>query len=228
MEIGMVLLVFLAAPAEAVSMTVQLQADKTSIRVPVFHDATMDCCYSCNATLSVTWMVIIMVSHSLNNTSPNILSDKRMEVVGGPKKGKDVSCMRLNLRNVTVNDTGLYQCRLNHTDLRGTLLTPGTYLQVFKPFRKTLNISERAKNSVITAEGVLLLLCVLLPGASLLCKTKSLNELQKKKGKEEENIYEGLNLDDCNSTYHQIQRSLMQGPYQDVGTMRGDIQLEKP
>lgn len=40
---------------------------------------------------------------------------------------------------------------------------------------------------------------------------------------------QGLNLDDCNSTYHQIQRSLVQGPYQDViNNDDEDIQLEKP
>lgn len=40
---------------------------------------------------------------------------------------------------------------------------------------------------------------------------------------------QGLNLDDCNSTYHQIQRSLVQGPYQDViNNDEDDIQLEKP
>lgn len=90
-----------------------------------------------------------------------------------------------------------------------------------------LSISEESKNSIITIQGVLLLLFLLIPGTFIICK--GLNELEKRNNKEEENIYEGLNLDDCNSTYHQIQRSLVQGPYQDVlNNDEDDIQLEKP
>ncbi|KAK6269267.1 hypothetical protein J4Q44_G00394160 [Coregonus suidteri] len=78
---------------------------------------------------------------------------------------------------------------------------------------------------------------VLLHGTMMLRKTKKLNQLKKKRVKEEEeNIYEGLNLEECSSTYDQIQRSLVQGPYQDVGNMlieeeeeeEEEIQLEKP
>ncbi|KPP73102.1 rho guanine nucleotide exchange factor 1-like, partial [Scleropages formosus] len=61
-------------------------------------------------------------------------------------------------------------------------------------------------------------------------QTRRESELQKKKSNiEEENIYEGLNLDDCNSAYHQIQRSQVQCTYQDVGNVGDyDVQLEKP
>lgn len=41
-------------------------------------------------------------------------------------------------------------------------------------------------------------------------------------------LQQGLNLDDCNSAYHQIQRTHQQGPYQDVANCGEDIQLEKP
>lgn len=40
------------------------------------------------------------------------------------------------------------------------------------PLQKTLNLSESVKNSILTAEGVLLLMCVLLPGTMLLCKVR--------------------------------------------------------
>ncbi|KAK3541526.1 hypothetical protein QTP86_028645 [Hemibagrus guttatus] len=113
-----------------------------------------------------------------------------------------------------------------HNILNNTLVPKP---ETSKPIQMTLAISERTKNSIITAQGILLLLFVLIPGIVLICKSKGLNELEKKKGTEEENIYEGLNLDDCNSTYHQIQRSLVQGPYQDViNNDEDDIQLEKP
>lgn len=43
---------------------------------------------------------------------------------------------------------------------------------LLEPLQKTLNLSESVKNSIITAEGVLLLLCVLIPGTMLLCKVR--------------------------------------------------------
>ncbi|KAM7383213.1 hypothetical protein PAMP_002884 [Pampus punctatissimus] len=101
-----------------------------------------------------------------------------------------------------------------------------------EPIEKTINISESTKNSILTIEGILLLLCVLAPSATLLCKSKKLRGLEKKKmKKEEENIYQGLNLDDCCATYDQIERCQVQGPYQDVGNIieeEEEIQLEKP
>lgn len=44
-------------------------------------------------------------------------------------------------------------------------------------------------------------------------------------------IPQGLNLDDCCSTYDQIERSQAHGPYQDVVNIKEEeeqIQLEKP
>uniref|UniRef100_A0A9J8BTR9 CD79a molecule, immunoglobulin-associated alpha n=1 Tax=Cyprinus carpio carpio TaxID=630221 RepID=A0A9J8BTR9_CYPCA len=125
---------------------------------------------------------------------------------------------------VRLNDIGLYQCKLNHNTLQ--IFTHGTFLQVYKPLQKTLNLSESVKNSIITALAVLLLISVLIPGTMLLCKSKRLNELERKKEREEENIYEGLNLDKCNSAYHQTKRSNQQG--QDVAGCGEGIQLEKP
>uniref|UniRef100_A0A8C1IYV5 CD79a molecule, immunoglobulin-associated alpha n=1 Tax=Cyprinus carpio TaxID=7962 RepID=A0A8C1IYV5_CYPCA len=125
---------------------------------------------------------------------------------------------------VRLNDIGLYQCKLNHNTLQ--IFTHGTFLQVYKPLQKTLNLSESVKNSIITALAVLLLISVLIPGTMLLCKSKRLNELERKKEREEENIYEGLNLDKCNSAYHQTKHSNQQG--QDVAGCGEGIQLEKP
>lgn len=44
-------------------------------------------------------------------------------------------------------------------------------------------------------------------------------------------IHQGLNLDDCCTTYDQIERSQAHGPYQDVCNIieeEEEIQLEKP
>ncbi|XP_072514944.1 B-cell antigen receptor complex-associated protein alpha chain [Salminus brasiliensis] len=219
---------FLSVAASAVpaAQDVTLMSDQISLRIPVSKTATLKCCCGGPPNLNMTWTHTVMISNN-STVNPVKLDDKRVQVT---KRGKeDVNCSSLVINDVSLNDIGLYRCNLQHESIHTELQTPGTFLQVFVPIKKTLNISESVKNSIITAEGVLLLLIVVIPGAMLLCKSKGLHELEKRKGKEEENIYEGLNLDDCTSTYHQIQRSQVQGPYQDVvNAAEDDIQLEKP
>ncbi|KAL6462489.1 hypothetical protein MHYP_G00289110 [Metynnis hypsauchen] len=227
MEAKMVFVIyFLAAAGNPAHLKTSLQDDQPSLRIPVSETATMLCCYK-GAPDEVKWFLTVMTSRNESTKNPVSNNDERIKVSN--EMNQNANCSSLELRNVKKTDTGLYWCRLNHTHPLYSLNTPGTFLQVFEPIRKTLKISETTKNSIITVQGVLLLFCVLIPGIMLLCKSKGLHELEKRKGKEEENIYEGLNLDDCTSTYHQIQRSQVQGPYQDVvNTMEEDIPLEKP
>uniref|UniRef100_A0A8C1SR49 CD79a molecule, immunoglobulin-associated alpha n=1 Tax=Cyprinus carpio TaxID=7962 RepID=A0A8C1SR49_CYPCA len=198
-------LMFLTAVANADLEGLKLEVDKPFERVVLSHEATIRCCYHWNKKPHFNWIV------NIQNTSGTTM--------------------------VRLNDIGLYQCKLNHNTLQ--IFTHGTFLQVYKPLQKTLNLSESVKNSIITALAVLLLISVLIPGTMLLCKSKRLNELERKKEREEENIYShyifffllsccGLNLDKCNSAYHQIKHSNQQGPYQDVASCGEDIQLEKP
>ncbi|XP_021479923.1 B-cell antigen receptor complex-associated protein alpha chain [Oncorhynchus mykiss] len=210
---------------------VTLEPDRPSQRVQLSHTASLRCCYSVTGgAVDTTWA-----------TSPHMVKgilrgvdwrDNRVTVDGGNLTAAGVMCHTLILREVRLNDTGLYQCFLNHSALRPSVYTHGTFLHVYMPIVKILDISESTKNSILTAEGMLLMVAVLLHGTMMLCKTKKLNQLKKKRVKEEEeNIYEGLNLEECCSTYDQIQRSLVQGPYQDVGNMimeEEEIQLEKP
>ncbi|KAA0703296.1 B-cell antigen receptor complex-associated protein alpha chain [Triplophysa tibetana] len=195
---------FLAAVANGHQTQVQLKPDKPFQRVQISENASIECCYSCKENTHVTW---IMNIHIVNGTTKPRFVNLSDEVKAEPMTEVDgVKCHRLILKNVRVDDTALYQCFINLTSRRFSIFTHGTFLQVYIPMHKTFDLSESAKNSIIIAEGVLLLLCVLIPGTMLLCK--------------------GLNLDDCNSIYHQIQRSHVQGPYQDVAC--GEIQLEKP
>ncbi|CAM4701005.1 unnamed protein product [Leuciscus chuanchicus] len=212
------------AKAKVEEEELKLEADEPYLRVAVDHNATVRCCYCWNKSPNITWIVNDppingTILPRLVNQSDNVIHRKIDETDG-------VKCHSLDFKSIQLNYTGLYQCKLSHGSLH--TFTHGTFLLVYKPLQKTLNLSESVKNSIITAEGVLLLLCVLIPGTMLLCKSKTLNELNRKKGQEEENIYEGLNLDECNSAYHQIQRSNQQGPYQDVASCAEDIQLEKP
>ncbi|NWR82188.1 CD79A protein, partial [Centropus unirufus] len=127
------------------------------------------------------------------------------------------------------SDAGLYYCRVEAAGAAAQ--SCGTFLRVRDattvPF---LNMKEATKNRIITAEGVLLLLCAVGPSLFLLFRKRWANErlLQSKKSAlEEENLYEGLNLDEC-SMYEDISRGL-QPTYQDVGSLgAGDSQLEKP
>lgn len=41
-----------------------------------------------------------------------------------------------------------------------------------EPLEKTINLYESTKNKILTAEGILLLLCVLLPATTLLCQVR--------------------------------------------------------
>ncbi|XP_036414409.1 B-cell antigen receptor complex-associated protein alpha chain [Colossoma macropomum] len=231
MEARMVFLFcFLAVDDSAAQAKTSLMDDQPSLRIPVSETATMQCCYK-GTPSQVTWSLTVMTSHGNSTSNQITLPNERMKVSNTfiKETEKDVKCSSLELKNVSKTDIGLYSCTLNLTQPPYILTTPGTFLQVFEPIRKTLNISETTKNSIITVQGVFLLFCVLIPGTMLICKSRGLHELEKRKGKEEENIYEGLNLDDCTSTYHQIQRSQVQGPYQDVvNTVEDDILLEKP
>uniref|UniRef100_A0A3Q0RUH7 CD79a molecule, immunoglobulin-associated alpha n=1 Tax=Amphilophus citrinellus TaxID=61819 RepID=A0A3Q0RUH7_AMPCI len=192
-----------------------LEADRPSVSVPVLGNALLECCWK-SESVTYTWVM----------QTPN----STMDILNGtnPVKKKDgVVCGQLYLPQVKLEQTGFYTCVLNS----GSDTTHGTYLRVYGEC-KTINLSETTKNKILIAEGFLLLLCVLLPSSILLLKSKELNDLEKKNAKkEEENIYQGLNLDDCCATYDQIERSQTQGPYQDVGNIKEEeeeIQLEKP
>ncbi|KAG7469260.1 hypothetical protein MATL_G00126940 [Megalops atlanticus] len=216
------------AHGDSALVTVQLGKDRPSQRVAVSQTAVIKCCYRASGGIvNATWVNRVKKNGTLTQRDVD-MTDYRASNDNSTEGGEH--CQQLTLQSVTMNDTGLYQCVLTHPSLRSKVVTYGTFLQVYKPMEKYLNFSEDTKNKILTAEGILLLLCVLLPGILLLRKTKRLNQLENRKNKEEEeNIYEGLNLEDCTSTYHQIQRSEVRGPYQDVDNVREeDIQLEKP
>ncbi|KAM8870467.1 B-cell antigen receptor complex-associated protein alpha chain [Spinachia spinachia] len=213
----------------AAQAEILLEPDRPFSRVQVHHRAELECCYSTND----------------NSVEPSWIKDTADESLGVPVKelaghaaraaGRSDAfssrlCSTLTFESVRLNNSGFYRCRLNAGDPK--VVSHGTYLQVYKPMEKTINVSESTKNTILTVEGVLLLICVLVPSANLLRQSRRLHELEKKKAlKEEENIYQGLNLDECWSAYDQIERCQAHGPYQDVGNIREEeeeMQLEKP
>ncbi|KAK5861869.1 hypothetical protein PBY51_017311 [Eleginops maclovinus] len=205
---------------------VTLLPDKPFVRLHVLDKAELECCYSKSETqVEIKWY------HQTTKDIQKVNPTERVTPKDIKCHANGNCCGMLILDLVRQNDTGLYQCLLTFNNEE--IMSHGTYLQVYKPMEKTINMSESTKNKILTAEGILLLLCVLLPSISLLSKSKRINELKKiKVTSEEENIYQGLNLDECWSTYDQIERPQTRGQYQDVGNIKGleeeEIQLEKP
>ncbi|XP_010892425.1 B-cell antigen receptor complex-associated protein alpha chain isoform X1 [Esox lucius] len=205
---------------------VELEGDRPFLRVALSLDAYLKCCYKAtDVSLDVSWVV--------TPPNKNRKDSKTMNVTVNNSTANGVMCHSLILQNVNMIDTGFYQCVLNGSYLKEAVWTHGTYLQVYRKVAKTLDISEGAKNSILTAEGVFLMLGVIFPGCMMLCKSNKSIE-QKNRKLKEENIYEGLNLEECCSAYDQVQRSLVHEPYQDVGNMipeeeeEEEIQLENP
>uniref|UniRef100_A0A674J3B1 CD79a molecule n=1 Tax=Terrapene triunguis TaxID=2587831 RepID=A0A674J3B1_9SAUR len=197
----------LAAQRQAENSLVKVEAGLTSVTVPEGGRVTLECRFEAPSGARVTWSR----SCSRNCSEPILVANGT-----GPQRS-------------VKGDIGLYFCQVYTDEASGQ--SCGTYLRVRKPVPVPfLNMRESTKNQLITAEGILLLFCAVGPGVFLLFRKRWENErlLQSKKNEyEEENLYEGLNLDEC-SMYEDISRGL-QTTYQDVANLRVlDMQLEKP
>ncbi|XP_034553077.1 B-cell antigen receptor complex-associated protein alpha chain [Notolabrus celidotus] len=203
-----------------------LEADRPFLSVQQGRMAVLECCYTKTMEQkSFKWFKHVEVDSTVIGPHEVNLTD----FLTVDTKNNKPFCGILNFLSVQPSDSGFYQCWL----IESKVFTYGTYLHVFKPLGKAIDIKESTKNKILTAEGVLLFLCVILPAATLLFQSKRISELEKKKErKEEENIYQGLNLEDCCTTYDQIERSQAHGQYEDVCTPmqeeEEEIQLEKP
>lgn len=187
-----------------------------SVTVNIGEDAILHCKHNSSGTGSpnVSWWRIL----GGNYTWPPQLMNQSLGSEG-----------ELIIRSVNKRHGGIYRCQINHGN--EVLRSCGTYLRVRELTAKAfLNMGEGTKNNIITAEGIILLFCAVVPGTLLLFRKRWQNMkfgVDARDDYEDENLYEGLNLDDC-SMYEDISRGL-QGTYQDVGSLHiGDVQLEKP
>ncbi|XP_066494207.1 B-cell antigen receptor complex-associated protein alpha chain [Tiliqua scincoides] len=184
--------------------------------------AVLECKFLSPPDANVTWKRACSPNCS---DSRDVTNTTNRHISVDTKHGLSV----LSFHRAEREDTGMYYCFVQHSF--NFHQSCGTYLWVRRS-RPTsfLNMKESIKNKIITAEGFLLLICAIGPGLFLLFRKRWENEriLQtKKKAYEEENLYEGLNLDDC-SMYEDISRGL-QATYQDIGNVKViDLQLEKP
>ncbi|XP_078529111.1 B-cell antigen receptor complex-associated protein alpha chain-like [Lissotriton helveticus] len=201
----------------------------TSLQCLEGESATLKCHYAPEkAGVIVTWKKLTQAARNesvvTNVTTSRNPEDKFYSLPG-------MGSANLTISAVEKADSGLYVCKVSMPRGGKSRSSCGTYLRVLKPVPKALlQLEEGTKNTIITAEGVILLICAVVPGTILLFQKRWENERQfqiKKHLDEGENLYEGLNLGEC-SMYEDISRGL-QSTYQDVASVRlPDIQLEKP
>ncbi|NWV65569.1 CD79A protein, partial [Malurus elegans] len=212
---------------------------------------TLECRFWAPPAASVTWLQVCPQPY--RGDTWNCSWPQEVQARGrGLQVIRDEGLSTLNFRHLEHNHSGLYFCRVEFGNATaqscGTFVRvrgewgslggvwgvfgglanpPGLAEPVHVPF---LDLREATKNRILTAQGVLLLLSAAGPGLLLLFRKRWANEqlLQPKKMScEEENLYEGLNLDEC-SMYEDISRGI-QPTYQDVGTPpAADGLLEKP
>ncbi|XP_067831343.1 B-cell antigen receptor complex-associated protein alpha chain-like isoform X2 [Heptranchias perlo] len=133
---------------------------------------------------------------------------------------------QLTLQKVEVSDVGIYRCRNARTNDISCDIGVRVYS---KQYPKLFDIEDSMKNIILMVEGILLIVCVMIPGTILLREKsqKSLREKIQRYKEENENLYEGLNQAD-QSTYEDITRG-QQCMYEDVANCRlSDSQLEQP
>ncbi|KAF3814652.1 B-cell antigen receptor complex-associated protein alpha chain isoform X1 [Mirounga leonina] len=196
-----------------------------SVTVNLGETAELQCLHNGSkpdSILNVTWWRVIQG----NGTWPDMFWSYGQKPHG-----------ELTIHMVNKSHIGMFRCQVEEKSPSHKVLSfqqsCGTYLRVRERLpRPFLDMGEATKNNIITAEGIILLFCAVVPGTLLLFRKRWQNMkfgVDTQDDYEDENLYEGLNLDDC-SMYEDISRGL-QGTYQDVGSLHigdGDVQLEKP
>lgn len=97
--------------------------DRPYLRVKFNEPATLQCCYSTKVSLEFIWVKRVQ-AYNITMVPEKVKYTDR--VTKEQQKEQHQFCGLLRFKSVEVNDTGLYQCRLN----KSTVHTHGTYLQV--------------------------------------------------------------------------------------------------
>ncbi|NXP42667.1 CD79A protein, partial [Leiothrix lutea] len=190
---------------------------------------TLECRFETSGNATVIWFQLCPRHYRGDTWSCSWPQEVPATGWGRRVGGNAFNLSTLSFQHLEHNHSGLYFCRV---EANGKVAQScGTFVRVVEPEPVPfLNLKDATKNRILTAQGVLLLLCAAGPGLLLLFRKRWANEqlLQPKKiSLEEENLYEGLNLDEC-SMYEDISRGV-QPTYQDVGTLpTADSLLEKP
>jgi hypothetical protein len=111
---------------------VTLEPDRPSLRVQLSHTAHLRCCYSATrGAVETTWFISVQTVNGTSAPQGVDRRDNHVTVDGGNLTAAGVMCHTLILREARLNDSGLYQCFLNHSALRHSVYTHGTFLQVY-------------------------------------------------------------------------------------------------
>ncbi|XP_011838544.1 PREDICTED: B-cell antigen receptor complex-associated protein alpha chain isoform X2 [Mandrillus leucophaeus] len=149
----------------------------TSLMVSLGEEAHFQCLHN-GSNANVTWWRVL---HG-NYTWPP-------QFVG---KGQGYNGT-LTIQNVNKSHGGIYLCRVQEGN-EPHQQSCGTYLRVrHPPPRPFLDMGEGTKNRIITAEGIILLFCAVVPGTLLLFRKRWQNEklgLDAGDEYEDENLYE--------------------------------------
>ncbi|KAM7071525.1 B-cell antigen receptor complex-associated protein alpha chain isoform 2-T2 [Acridotheres tristis] len=207
---------------------VRVQPGPTSRSGAPGEHLSLECRFDAPQDAEVTWLQVCPQDYSGDSWSCR-WPDEVVVEGEGRQIVQDQCSSTLSFQHLQHNHSGLYFCRVQSH--KGFGQSCGTFVSVTEPVPVPfLQLKDATKNRILTAQGVLLLLCAAGPGLLLLFRKRWANErlLQPKKiSFEEENLYEGLNLDEC-SMYEDISRGV-QPTYQDVGTpLAADGLLEKP
>lgn len=105
---------------------VKLQPDRPFLKVLHNGRAELECCYNATKLLDFTWYIRVQAENI--TLDPTIVNISEL-VTARTKKTKDGHCSILTFSSVQLNDTGLYLCWLNNSNIN--LFTYGTYLHVY-------------------------------------------------------------------------------------------------
>lgn len=97
------------------------------VRVALSSEATIRCCYRWNKKTHVTW--IMNIQNATNGTTVPSLVNLSSNLMNKSEEINGATCHLLFFKMVRLNDTGLYQCKLNYNSLH--IFTHGTYLQIY-------------------------------------------------------------------------------------------------
>uniref|UniRef100_H3ADD4 CD79a molecule n=1 Tax=Latimeria chalumnae TaxID=7897 RepID=H3ADD4_LATCH len=205
--------------------TVEFSPTPHSVVVNVGKNATLRCEFSGSVKVDVQWKVWNGEQHAMNvtNTTDVRKDQSSLSIVTTSNSST------LHISGAMWKDSGLYKCAVSGDRLE--VMNSGTLLLVYKTAPpKFLDLAEATKNNIITVEGILLIILLVIPGTVLLCKKRKQTEKNRKQScdkNEKDNIYEALDPADV-SMYDDITRGL-QATYEDVASFQiVETQLEKP
>lgn len=110
---------------------VTFEPDRPWLRVKLSDTADLKCCFTKGKSVKFTWVKHCNNASTKSHGEQNVEISDRVTTTDKVDKNKNIVCGYLNFKSVELNDTGMYQCRLNVSTI---LFSHGTYLQVYSEY----------------------------------------------------------------------------------------------